>query len=291
MKLSELFEQGKFVITCEVGPPKGIELEKPLDELEPLRGKVDAFNVTDLQSSVMRVGSLATCRLLKERELEPIMQLTCRDRNRLGLQSDVLSAAVLGIENLLCLTGDHPKLGDHPEAMPVFDLDSVQLLAAVKALMGGKDMAGNDLKGQPPEFCLGAVVNPGADPLEPQIIKMEKKVEAGAQFFQTQAVYEVDKFASFMKKVKHLKVPVMAGIVFLKSPAMAKFMNENVAGIHVPDEIINELAGVGKEKRVEKSLEISARLIKQLRDLSEGIHIMSLGWERHISMVLEMAGL
>jgi len=291
MKLSELFKQGKFVITCEVGPPKGIEIKKILDELEPLRGKADAFNVTDLQSSVMRVGSLATCRLLKDRGLEPIMQLTCRDRNRLGLQSDVLSAAVLGIENLLCITGDHPKLGDHPAAMPVFDLDSVQLLSAVKSLMNGKDMAGNELEGQPPQFALGAVVNPGADPLEPQIIKMAKKVKAGAEFFQTQAVYEVDKFADFIEKVKHLKVPVMAGIVFLKSPAMAKFMNENVAGIHVPDEIINELAAVPKEKRVEKSLEISARLIKQLKDLCQGIHIMSLGWERHISTVLEMAGL
>jgi len=294
MKLTERFEQGKFVITCEVGPPKGIEIEKILDELEPLRGKADAFNVTDLQSSVMRVGSLATCRLLKDRDLEPIMQLTCRDRNRLGLQSDVLSAAVLGIENLLCLTGDHPKLGDHPAAMPVFDLDSVQLLSAVKSLMNGKDMAGNELEGQPPQFALGAVVNPGADPLEPQIIKMAKKVEAGAEFFQTQAVYEVDKFARFMEKVKSAiggKVPVMAGIVFLKSPAMAKFMNENVAGIHVPDEIIDELASVPKEKRVEKSLEISARLIKQLKDLCQGIHVMSLGWERHIATVLQMAGL
>ena len=291
MKLSERFEQGKFVITCEVGPPKGIEIEHLLEELESLRNKVDAFNVTDLQSSVLRVGSLATCRLLKDKDLEPIMQLTCRDRNRLGLQSDVLSAAVLGIDNLLCLTGDHPKLGDHPEAMPVFDLDSVQLLSAVKGLMAGKDMAGNDLEGRPPEFCLGAAVNPGAEPLEPQIMKMEKKVEAGAEFFQTQAVYEVDKFADFMKKAKHVKVPVMAGIVFLKSPAMAKFMNANVAGIHVPDEIIDELAGVGKEKRVEKSLEISARLIRELKDLCQGVHIMSLGWERHISNALEMAGL
>jgi methylenetetrahydrofolate reductase (NADPH) len=291
MKLTERFKQGKFVITCEVGPPKGIEIEKILDELEPLRGKADAFNVTDLQSSVMRVGSLATCCLLKERDLEPIMQLTCRDRNRLGLQSDVLSAAVLGIENLLCLTGDHPKLGDHPQAMPVFDLDSVQLLAAVKSLMNGKDMTGNDLEGKPPQFCLGAVVNPGADPLEPQILKMEKKVAAGAEFFQTQAVYEVDKFADFIKKVKQFKVPVMAGIVLLKSPAMAKFMNANVAGIHVPDEIIDELAGVPKERRVQKSLEISARLIKQLKDLCQGIHVMSLGWERHVPAVLEMAGL
>jgi len=291
MKLTERFKQGKFVITCEVGPPKGIEIEKILNELEPLRTKVDAFNVTDLQSSVMRIGSLAPCRLLKERGLEAIMQLTCRDRNRLGLQSDVLSAAVLGIENLLCLTGDHPRLGDHPQAMPVFDLDSVQLLAAVKSLMNGKDIAGNDLEGKPPQFALGAVVNPGAEPLDPQILKMEKKVAAGAEFFQTQAVYEVDKFADFMKKVKHLNMPIMAGIVLLKSPAMAKFMNANVAGIHVPDEIINELAAVPKEQRVQKSLEISARLIKQLKDLCQGIHIMSLGWERHVPTVLEMAGL
>jgi 5,10-methylenetetrahydrofolate reductase len=291
MKLIERFKQGKFVVTCEVGPPKGIEVEKDIDELEPLRSKVDAFNVTDLQSSVLRVGSLATCRLLKEKGFEPICQFTCRDRNRLGLQSDVLSAAVLGIENLLCLTGDHPKLGDHPQAMAVFDLDSVQLLSAVKGLMDGKDMAGNDLEGRPPNFCLGAAVNPGAEPLEPQIMKMEKKVQAGAEFFQTQAVYEVDKFANFMEKVNYLKAPVMAGIVLLKSPAMAKFMNANVAGIHVPDEIINELAGVAKEKRVEKSLEISARLIRELKDLCQGVHIMSLGWERHVPAVLEMVGL
>jgi methylenetetrahydrofolate reductase (NADPH) len=291
MKLTDCFKKGKCVVTCEVGPPKGIEMEKLIDELESLKGKAHAFNVTDLQSSVLRVGSLATCRLLKDRGLEPIMQLTCRDRNRLGLQSDVLSAAVLGIENLLCLTGDHPKLGDHPQAMPVFDLDSVQLLSAVKGLMDGKDMAGNELEGRPPEFCLGAAVNPGADPLEPQIAKMEKKVAAGAEFFQTQAVYEVDKFANFMEKIKHIDAYVMAGIVFLKSPAMAKFMNANVAGIHVPDEIIDELAAVPKEKRVEKSLEISARLIKELKGLCQGIHIMSLGWERHIATVLEMAGL
>jgi len=291
MKLTERFKEGKFVITCEVGPPKGIEVEKVIDELEPLRSRIDAFNVTDLQSSVLRLGSLATCRLLKEKNFEPICQLTCRDRNRLGLQSDVLSAAVLGIENLLCLTGDHPQLGDHPEAMPVFDLDSVQLLSAVKGLTNGKDMAGNDLEGQPPQFALGATVNPGAEPLEPQIIKMEKKIEAGAEFFQTQAVYEVDKFANFCEKVKHLKVPVMAGIVFLKSPGMAKFMNANVAGVYVPDSIIDELTSAGKEKRVEKSLEISARLIKELKGSCQGIHIMALGWERHISTVLEMAKL
>ena len=291
MKLIERFKQGKCVLTCEAGPPKGIEIAQLIAELEPLRPKIDAFNVTDLQSSVLRVGSLAVCRILREKDLEPIMQLTCRDRNRLALQSDVLSAAVLGIENLLCLTGDHPTLGDHPQAMPVFDLDSVQLLLAVKDLINGKDMAGNDLQGRPPQFCLGAAVNPGADPLQPQIMKMEKKIQAGAEFFQTQAVYELDKFANFMEQIKHFKVPVMAGIVLLKSPAMAKFMNANVAGIHVPDEIIDELASAPKEKRVHKSLEISARLIRELKSLCQGIHIMSLGWERHIPTVLEMAGL
>ena len=291
MKLIELFNQGKFVLSSEVGPPKGIEIEKVLDDAELLRGKIDAFNVTDLQSSVMRLGALPTCHLLKERGLEPIFQVTCRDRNRLALQSDILSAAVLGVENLLILTGDHPILGDHPEAKPVFDLDSVHLLSVAKGLTEKKDMEGNELEGKAPEFCMGAVVNPGADPLEPQIIKMEKKVNAGAQFFQTQAVYEVDKFARFMEKVKYLEIPIMAGIVFLKSARMAQYMNENVAGVHVPDKIINEMAGVEKDNRANKSIEIAVRLIKELKSLCNGVHIMSLGWEHYIPAVLEKAGI
>jgi len=301
MKLTEHFNKnlprrgdgtaGGCVLTCEVGPPKGIELEPLIRELIPLKDKIAAFNVTDLQSSVLRVGSMATCRLLKDNGLEPIMQMTCRDRNRLGLQSDILSAAVLGFENLLALTGDHTTLGDHPGAMPVFDLDSVQLLETVKTLMGGKDLAGNDLEGKAPDFCIGAAVNPGADPLEPQIIKMEKKVQAGAEFFQTQAVYELDKFEKFIKKVEHLNVPIMAGIVFLKSAGMAKFMNANVAGIHVPNDIIKKLTDAPKEERVQVSCEISANLIKELKGMCDGIHIMSLGWEKHIPKVLDMAGL
>ncbi|MFH1621654.1 MAG: methylenetetrahydrofolate reductase, partial [Candidatus Omnitrophota bacterium] len=187
MAFCEKIKQGKFLVTSEIGPPKGTDIHEALEDAVLIKDKVDAINVTDLQSSVMRVGSLAICRLLTEKGIEPILQVTCRDRNRLALQSDLLSASVLGIENVLLLTGDHPTLGDHPDAKPVFDLDSVQLIQVARILESGKDMKGNDLLGSP-KFCIGAVVNPGADPLEPEIIKMEKKIQAGAQFFQTQAV-------------------------------------------------------------------------------------------------------
>ena len=289
--LSEALKSGKFVVTSEIGPPKGIDTKEILSEAEFLKGRVEAVNVTDLQSSVMKLGSLATCHLLIEKGLEPVFQITCRDRNRLALQSDILSGYVLGIRNLLILTGDHPKLGDHPGAKPVFDLDSVQLLEAVKKLQEGEDMAGNKLEGKPPKFFVGAVVNPGAEPIEPQIIKMEKKINAGAQFFQTQAVYEPEKFAQFMEKVKGFGVPVLAGIVLLKSAGMAKYMNKNVSGVHVPESIIEEMEKVEKEKRGEKSVEIAARLIRELKGLCQGVHIMPLGWGDKVPKVLELAGL
>jgi 5,10-methylenetetrahydrofolate reductase len=214
--------------------------------------------------------------------------MTCRDRNRIALQSDLLSAYVLGIENILCLTGDFVALGDHPQARGVFDLDSVSLLMAARQLEQGRDLSDNELKGAP-HFCLGAVVTPGADPLEPQIIKMEKKVKAGAQFFQTQAVYEPEKFAEFMKAVAYLNVPVMVGIVMLKSAGMARFMNRNVAGVHVPDNLIEEMEKTSN--RPQKSIEIAARLIREMKPLCQGAHIMAIGWEKKISEVLDVAGL
>ncbi len=220
--------------------------------------------------------------------MEPIFQMTCRDRNRIALQSDLLSAYVLGIENVLCLTGDFVALGDHPQAKGVFDLDSVSLLFAAKQLEQGRDLAGKELLGAP-QFCLGAVVTPGADPLEPQIIKMEKKVKAGAQFFQTQAVYEPEKFEEFMKTVAYLNVPVSVGIVFLRSPAMARFMNKNVAGVHVPDNLIDEMEQA--EDQAKKGLEIAARLIKEMKPLCQGVHIMAIGWEKRVPEVLDAAGL
>jgi len=289
MNFKEKIKSGKFLITSELGPPKGIETKTILEDAELIRGRVDAINVTDLQSSVMRLGSLAVCVLLKQKGFEPIYQLTCRDRNRLALQSDLLSAASLGIENVLILTGDHPTLGDHPEAKPVFDLDSVQLLQVAKRLTEGFDMKGNKLEGTPPKFCLGAVVNPGADPIEPQIIKMEKKIEAGAEFFQTQAVYDLKVFENFLKKIKHLKTTILAGIVLLKSAGMARYMNKNVAGVYVPEDLIKEMEEA-KDKR-EKSVEIASRLIKELKNMCQGIHIMPIGWNKVVPKVLDAVGL
>jgi len=295
MKLKELFEKNKFVITSEIGPPKGYHVEKCLNEAETyLKGRVDAINVTDNQSSVMRFGSLATCHFLKDRGMEPVYQVVCRDRNSIALQSDILSAAAFGIENLLLLTGDHTTLGDHKNAKPVFDLDSVSLIYTVKKLMSGEDIAGNKLEGEPPVFCLGAVVSPCSDPLEPQLFKMEKKIKAGAEFFQTQLVFEPERFLNFMNIVKKNfgAIPVMVGITILKSVGMAKFMNGNVAGVYVPDNMIEELK---KDKEKTKSgqtgIEIAARLIKELKPYCQGVHIMPLGWDDRVPQILSLAGL
>ena len=290
-KLKEALSANKFVITSEVGPPKGINIGKYLDQAEELKDRILAFNVTDLQSAVMRFGSLATCRLLLERGMEPILQMTCRDRNRLALQSDLLSAYGLGIENVLCLTGDHQQLGDHQESKGVFDLDSVQLLEAAKTLQQGKDIAGHELDGCP-EFFLGAVATPEADPLELHIIKLQKKINAGAKFFQTQAVYDTEKFKQFSDQVSELNVPVIAGLVILKSVGMARFMNENVAGVNVPEQFIEELKqDKQKAKSGRTGIEIAVRTINEIKDYCNGIHLMALGWEDKIPAILDEAGM
>ena len=289
MSFGEKIKSGEFVVSSEIGPPKGVGIEEILKEADIFKGKVDGVNVTDLQSSVMKLGSLAVCRLLVEKGLEPIFQMTCRDRNRLALQSDLLSAYVLGIRNVLILTGDHTVLGDHPQAKPVFDLDSISLLKVASDLMGGRDMVGNELIGKP-EFLLGAVVNPGADPLEPQIIKMEKKIKAGAKFFQTQAIYDLKNFEEFIKTAKQFNVPVLGGIILLKSAGMAKFMNENVAGVNVPEKYIKMMAEASKEDRPKVSVQIAAELAKGMKELCSGIHIMPLGWGKYVPSVLQEAG-
>jgi len=292
MKITELFERGEFVVSAEIGPPKGFHIDELVEEAKTYLSGITAVNVTDNQSSVMRLGSMATCKALLDEGLLPIFQLTCRDRNRIALQSELLGAAMLGIENILCLTGDHTKMGDHPGAKPVFDLDSVSLLYTASQLEKGVDLAGNALVGEPPKFAKGAVVSPISDSVDAQLAKMERKVMAGADYFQTQAVFEPEKFIAFMEKAKEFGKPVQLGVIIPKSVGMCKFMNNNVAGVHVPDEMLEELrADKEKTKAGITGVEIAARIIKECRPYCQGVHIMALGWEDKVPALLELAGL
>ncbi|HQP91838.1 MAG TPA: methylenetetrahydrofolate reductase [Candidatus Omnitrophota bacterium] len=288
MTFKEKLNTCGFLVTSEIGPPKGISLDNILKEIAPLKNRLDAINVTDLQSSCLRMGSLAASIILKKNGFEPILQMTCRDKNRLALQAEALSAAAFGIENILALTGDHTSLGDHPGSMPVYDLDVVQFIQALSKLRLGLDLNDNPLTGEPPAYTIGAVVNPGADPLEPEIIKMEKKIESGVEFFQTQAVFDVKKFEDFLKSVKHLKTKIIAGIVPLKSERMAKYLNDRVPGLKVPDPAVREIAEAPDKK--EKSIEMSIRLIRELKGKVNGIHLMPIGWYDVLPPILDSIG-
>ncbi len=292
MRITELFDNGQFVVTAEVGPPKGFHIEHMVEEAKANLSGITAVNVTDNQSSVMRLGSLATCKALKDAGLLPIYQLTCRDRNRMALESDLLSAAMFGIDNILCLTGDHTKMGDHPGAKPVFDLDSVSLLHTVCQLEKGVDLGGNALVGEPPKFAKGAVVSPCSDSVDAQLAKMERKVMAGADYFQTQAVFEPEKFIAFMEKAKQFGKPVQLGVIIPKGAGMCKFMNKNVAGVHVPDEMIARLAADPERAKAGiTGVEIAAEIIKACKPYCQGVHIMALGWESKVPALLEKAGI
>jgi 5,10-methylenetetrahydrofolate reductase len=291
MKLTELFQRREFVITSEVGPVKGCCRNGAgappsfVQEALAIKDYVQAVNVTDNQSAVMRLGSLGASVLLKQHGLEPIYQLTCRDRNRLALQSDLLSACSLGIDNVLCLTGDHLSMGDHPTAKGVFDIDSVQLLHMAQGLNQGHDLMGHQLT-QATDLALGAVVNPNFQPLDLQLLKMEKKISEGARFFQTQTVYDPKVFETFVHKIRGFDVPIQYGIVIIKSPKMAHYMNQHLSGITVPEALIKEMAGVPPEGYREKAVEITARLISQIGPMVQGIHFMPLGWSEVIPQVL-----
>jgi 5,10-methylenetetrahydrofolate reductase len=288
----EVLNSGKFVVTSEIGPPKGINVEKMFRHIDLLKDRVDALNVTDHQSSVMRFPSIGGCLAIKERGGEPILQMTCRDRNRIALQAELLLAYTRGIRNVLCLTGDAVPVGDHKEAKGVFDLDSVQLLRAVRQLESGKDLGGNDLDGAV-EFCAGAIATPEARPIEPQLIKFEQKIEAGAEFFQTQAVYDLDNFCKFMQYARQFPVKVLAGIVLLASARMAKYMTENVPGIFVPQRLIDELASAPKGGALNKGIEIAGRMINAIKkdSICDGVHIMAIGREEVVPDILAAAGL
>ena len=290
----EALKTKDFVVTAEAGPGKGSNVAKMVEHIELLKDRVDGLNVTDNQSAVMRYPSLGTCLLIKEHGGEPVLQITCRDRNRLAIQADLLFAYSRGVDNVLCLTGDSVDVGDHKEAMPVFDLDSVQLIHLVHALNSGKDMVGNELDGGV-DFCIGASATPSADPIEPQLIKFEKKLGAGVDFIQTQAIYDLDEFKRFVEYARKTdaKAKILAGIVLLVGAKMATYMNENVPGIYVPQYLIDELAQAPKGKGIATGIEIAGRLIRQIKEerICDGVHIMAIGREERVPEILEAAGL
>jgi len=288
----EALRSDKFVVTSEIGPPKGTNIEPMLHHIDLLKDRIDGMNVTDNQSSVMRYPSVGGTLFIKEKGGEPILQMTCRDRNRMALQGDILFAYSRGIRNILCLTGDAVPVGDHKAAKGVFDLDSVQLLRTIRTMETGKDLGGNDLDGTV-DFCAGAIVTPEANPIEPQLIKFEKKVEAGAEFIQTQAIYDMDNFKKFMDYARKFDVKILAGIILLTSHRMAIYMNKNVPGVFVPQTLIDEMEAAPKGTKVAKGIEIAGRMIRQLKEekVCHGVHIMAIGKEEVVPDILDTAGL
>ncbi len=291
-RFKDALDSGKFVVTSEIAPPKGTNVESMLHHIDLLKDRVNALNVTDHQSSVMRFPSIGGCLAIKEQGGEPILQMTCRDRNRLALQAELLLAYTRGIRNVLCLTGDAVPVGDHKEAKGVFDLDSTQLLRTIRSMESGQDLGGNSLDGAV-EFCAGAIVTPEARPIEPQLVKFEKKIEAGAQFFQTQAIYDLDNFRKFMEYARQFPVKILAGIVLLSGARMAKYMTENVPGIFVPQDLIDELAAAPKGEALAKGIEIAGRMIAALKkdSICDGVHIMAIGREEVVPDILAAARL
>ena len=275
-----------FLVTMEVNPPKGTDLAEILGAVAKVKGLVDAINVTDGSGAIMRACSLAVAKAVLDAGVDPILQMTCRDRNRLALQADLLGASILGIRNVLLLTGDDPKAGDHPEAKPVFDINSAALMQVAKGLTEGKDMAGKPLTGSP-RFCIGAAADPGAKDLDVEAQKLKAKIDGGAQFFQTQAVFDAAKLPAFMAKAKPFGKPILAGILLVKSAKMARYMNEHVWGIHVPDAIIERF-----EKAADKRAEcvaVTAEIIRAVSSSADGIHLYALGWEDLVPDILKEA--
>lgn len=288
-RLKEILDQGQFAVTVEYNPPKGTNISGVLDNAKQLLGRVHGVNVTDNTAAVVRAGSLPVCRLLYEMGHDPVMQLTCRDRNRIAMQSDLLGAHMLGIRNVLCLTGDYPTVGDHKEAKPVYDLDSVQVMQLVQGLNQGRDMVGNKLDGST-AFTIGAAVTPEAELVGPVLAKFEVKIKAGAQFFQTQAVYNSDLFASFMRAVRPFKAKVLAGILLLRNAKMAEFMNANIPGMSVPKDMIDELRAAGN-KSEDVGVEIAVQTINAIRPHCDGVHIMAIKGIHRLGEIITKAQL
>lgn len=289
-RLKEACASGDFIITAESPPPKGTDLGKFIERAKRLLGMVHALNVTDNQAAVMRASSLAISKILLDLGHDPVYQITGRDRNRLAIQSDLIGAHILGIRNVLCLTGDYVTVGNQKETKPVFDLESVQIFKVLAGLNEGRDMVGNPLKGST-AFFPGGTATPETDPLEPLLIKFQKKVMAGARFFQTQAVFNPDLFKRFMVFARQFDVKIIAGILLLRSEGMARYVTRNIPGIRVPGGMLQKLSRAGKAGALEAGLEIAVNTISSVRDMCDGVHIMAINAEDQIPVILERAGL
>lgn len=295
--LEKVLASGNLAVTSECGPPRGSLPEKVKEKAELLRGYVDGINVTDNQTAVVRMSSLSACILIKQIGLTPILQMVTRDRNRLAMQSDILGAYAHGIDTMLCLSGDHPQFGDHPMAANVYDLDSIQLIQVVKNMRDEGRFQGGDEIQNPPKMFIGAAANPFADPFELRVRRLAKKVKAGVDFIQTQCIYNLDKFETWMKGVRdrglHEKVHILAGITPMKSAGMAKYMKNRVPGMDVPDEVVKRLSGVPKEKQAEEGLTMAVEDMQRLKEVEgvHGFHIMAIEWEQKVPEIVERAGL
>jgi methylenetetrahydrofolate reductase (NADPH) len=295
--LEKMLEKGEFAVTSECGPPRGADAEVIKKKGELLKETVDAINVTDNQTSVVRMSSLSSCVLLKQMGIDATLQLVTRDRNRIAIQSDILGAAALGINNILCLSGDHQKFGDHSTAKNVYDMDSVHLIQTVKHMRDeGKFLGGEELKGVPRLF-IGAAANPFADPFESRVVRLAKKVAAGVQFIQTQCIFNLERFGKWMQLVRdrglHEKVHILGGVTPMKSVGMANYMKKMVPGMDVPDELIARIKGVEKDKRAEEGVKIAIETIQQLKEMEgvHGVHIMAIEWEEMVPRIAKEAGL
>lgn len=295
--LEKVLAAGHFAVTAECGPPRGADADEVREKVELVKGNVDACNVTDNQTSVVRMSSLAGCLLLKEAGVEPLMQMVTRDRNRIALQSDVLGASALGVRNLLCLSGDHQTFGDDPQAKNVHDIDSIQLLDLIRMMRDeGTFPSGKELKGRPRMF-LGCAVNPFADPYQIRVPRLALKIKAGASFVQTQCIFNMEKFKQYMADVRnrglHEQVAILAGVTPFKSAGMAKFMKKNVAGMDIPDEVVKRIAAKDKKEQAKEGITMAVEMIQELREVEgvAGVHIMAIEWERKVHEIADRAGL
>jgi len=296
-RLQQILSKGEFAVTAECGPPRGANPEVIREKGGVLKGYVDAVNVTDNQTAIVRMSSIAACCHLLQIGLEPVVQMVTRDRNRIALQSDIMGAYSLGIKNILCLSGDHQSFGSQPDALNVFDIDSMNLIRTVQTMREkGKDMSGFELN-ESPRMFIGAAANPFADPFEYRVIRLAKKIDAGADFIQTQCIYNMDRFKEWMKMAREEglteKVHILGGVTPLKSAGMAKFMNNKVAGMDIPESLIKRMAGIPKEKAIEEGIKICLETIAELREMEgiHGVHIMAIEWEEIVGRIAEEAGL